>query len=78
LTTPSKKDNQSKMVARAVALTGIAAEMGIIIFLAAKGGMWLDQQTGNEKRIYTAIATIAGVGISLWLVLIQLKRLQDK
>ncbi|MDA8686820.1 AtpZ/AtpI family protein [Robiginitalea sp.] len=56
----------------------MATEMGVIIYLAAKGGLWLDEQAGNDKRIYTAFATLLGVAISIWLVLIQLKRLQDK
>jgi hypothetical protein len=73
-----KKNKSSLLLGKAIALTGIAAEMGIIIFLAAKGGMWLDQYFGNDKRIFTAVATLAGVGASLWLVLIQLKRIQNK
>lgn len=72
------KEKERSLLARAVALTGIATEMGVIIYLAAKGGLWLDEQAGNDKRIYTAFATILGVAISIWLVLIQLKRLQDK
>jgi hypothetical protein len=74
---PNKAKERS-LLARAVALTGIAAEMGVIIFLAAKGGLWLDQQAGNEKKIYTAFATMLGVAASIWLVLIQLKRLGEK
>jgi hypothetical protein len=72
------KTREKRVLARAVALTGIAAEMGVVIFLAAKGGLWLDQQAGNEKKIYTALATMLGVAASIWLVLIQLKRLGDK
>ncbi len=57
-------------------LSGIAFEMGAIIFLAAKGGIWLDEHYRNEKRIFTAIATLTGVAISIWVVLRQLKRIQ--
>ncbi len=64
------KKNNFKNVA---ILSGIAFEMGAIIFLAAKGGIWLDEHYGNEKRICTAIATIFGVAISIWVVLRQLK-----
>lgn len=57
-------------------LSGIAFEMGAIIFLAAKGGIWLDEHYQTEKRIYTAIATLLGVAIAIWLVLRQLKRIK--
>ena len=73
-----EKKNTSLLLGREIALTGIAADMGIIIFLAAKGGLWLDEYYGNEKKIFTAITTLVGVGASLWLVLIQLKRIQSK
>ena len=56
-------------------LSGIAFEMGAIIFLAAKGGMWLDRHYQTEKRIFTAFATMLGVAISIWVVLRQLKRI---
>ena len=57
-------------------LSGIAFEMGAIIFLAAKGGIWLDEHYQTEKRIYTAIATLLGVAIAIWVVLRQLKRIK--
>lgn len=68
-----RKNNNLKNVAM---LSGIAFEMGAIIFLAAKGGLWLDEHYQNEKRIFTAIATLLGVAISLWVVLKQLKRIK--
>ena len=57
-------------------LSGIAFEMGAIIFLAAKGGIWLDTHFQSEKKIYTALATLLGVAISIWVVLRQLKRIK--
>ena len=68
-----KKKNSLKNVAM---LSGIAFEMGAIIFLAAKGGMWLDEHYQTEKRFFTAIATLIGVAISIWVVLRQLKRIE--
>lgn len=71
---PRKKDkNYLKNIA---VLSGIAFEMGAIIFLAAKGGIWLDEHYRTEKRIFTAIATCIGVAISIWVVLRQLKRIK--
>lgn len=70
---PKKRNNLKNVVM----LSGIAFEMGAIIFLAAKGGIWLDEYFRNEKRIYTAIATLIGVAISIWVVLRQLKRIKQ-
>jgi F0F1-type ATP synthase assembly protein I len=69
---PKKKNNLRNIAM----LSGIAFEMGAIIFLTAKGGMWLDEHYQTEKRIFTAIATLIGVAISIWVVLRQLKRIQ--
>ncbi|AKA35019.1 hypothetical protein VC82_1395 [Flagellimonas lutaonensis] len=57
-------------------LSGIAFEMGAIIYLAVKGGNWLDEHYQTEKRIFTVIATLLGVAISIWVVLQQLKRIK--
>ena len=70
---PPKKGNNLKNVAM---LSGIAFEMGAIIYLAAQGGIWLDEHYQTEKRIYTAIATLLGVAIAIWVVLRQLKRIK--
>lgn len=68
-----KKNNSLK---NGLALTGIAFEMGAIIYLSVKGGNWLDEKYQNEKRIFTVIATLLGVAISIWVVLQQLKRIK--
>ncbi len=68
-----KRNNPLK---NAAILSGIAVEMGVIIYLAARGGMWLDDRYQNEKRIFTALATLLGVGIALWVVLRQIKRVK--
>ncbi|MET1258494.1 MAG: AtpZ/AtpI family protein [Flavobacteriaceae bacterium] len=60
----------------AAMLSGIAFEMGAIIFLAVKGGNWLDTHYQTEKRIFTVVATLLGVAISIWVVLQQLKRIK--
>lgn len=70
---PPKNGNNLKNVA---ILSGIAFEMGAIIYLAAKGGIWLDEHYQTDKRIFTAIATLIGVAISIWVVLRQLKRIK--
>lgn len=57
-------------------LSGIAVEMGAIIFLGAKLGVWLDVYFDTEKRLFTAFCTMAGVAIAIYLVLKQLKRIK--
>ncbi|UII77562.1 AtpZ/AtpI family protein [Flagellimonas sp. HMM57] len=69
----SPKKNNLK---NAAMLSGIAFEMGAIIFLSVKGGKWLDTHYENEKNIFTVIATLLGVAISIWVVLQQLKRIK--
>jgi Sec-independent protein secretion pathway component TatC len=71
---PPRKKNNLKNFAM---LSGVAFEMGAIIFLAVKGGVWLDEHYQNDKRIFTAIATLLGVAISIWVVLQQLKRIKN-
>ncbi len=71
---PHKEKNST--LKNVALLSGIAFEMGAIIYLAAQGGIWLDEHYQNEKRIYTAIATLIGVAISLWVVLRQIKRVK--
>ncbi|MEN1786277.1 MAG: AtpZ/AtpI family protein [Bacteroidota bacterium] len=68
-----KKSN--KGFKNGLALTGIALEMGVIIFLSAKGGRWLDSHFQTNKNYWTVFLTLFGVAISIWLVLRQLKRL---
>lgn len=57
-------------------LSGIAVEMGVIIYLGARAGMWLDQHYQTEKRLFTALCTLAGVGMALWVVLRQLRHIK--
>jgi hypothetical protein len=70
---PPKGKNPLKNIA---ILSGIGIEMGLIIYLAAQGGIWLDEYYQTEKRLFTAIATILGVGIAIYVVLLQLKRIK--
>jgi membrane protein DedA with SNARE-associated domain len=73
---PEKKNRHP--LRQAAVLSGIAIEMGVIIYLAAQAGMWLDSHYQTDKRLFTAFCTIAGVGISLWVVLRQLKRFNSE
>ncbi len=69
----SSKDNNG--IKRWAILSGIGIQMGVIIYLFVKGGTWLDVAYNPEGKAYTIIATLLGVGISLFLVLQQTNRL---
>ena len=56
-------------------LTGIAFEMGAIIFVFAYAGKWLDAQYSADKKWFTMLCVLAGVGISLYLVIKQLNKI---
>ncbi len=70
---PPKGKNSLKNIA---VLSGIGIEMGVIIYLAAQGGIWLDEHYAMEKKVFTAIATILGVAAAIYVVLLQLKRIK--
>ncbi|MEQ8219543.1 MAG: AtpZ/AtpI family protein [Arenibacter sp.] len=70
---PPKNNNGLK---NAAILSGIAFEMGAIIYLAVQGGKWLDAHYETDKNIFTVIATLLGVAISIWVVLRQLKSIK--
>ena len=74
---PQKPRNSKSTLRNIAILSGIGFEMGAIIFLAAKGGIWLDQYYQTDKRLFTAIATMVGVAIAIYVVLLQLKRVKQ-
>jgi len=60
-----------------LSLTGIAVQMGVIIYLGARAGQWLDEEYENEKNSYTIILTLLAVAISMYLVIKQTKKLNS-
>tara|TARA_B100000809_G_scaffold256877_1_gene297503 strand:+ start:4579 stop:4827 length:249 start_codon:yes stop_codon:yes gene_type:complete len=76
--TNKKSNNTLKSIA---VFTGIAAQMGLTIFLGAYFGKWLDVKYPADKKWFTMIFTLLGVGTSLYVVLKQLNKFnnaQDK
>ena len=49
--------------------SGIAIQMGAIIFLFVKGGKWLDSNYNDSGKAFTVLGTLLGVSISILLVL---------
>ena len=72
----SNKDRNG--IKRWAILSGIGIQMGIIIYLFAKAGNWLDTNYNVEEKKYTILLTLLGVGISLFLVLKQTNRLNKQ
>ena len=68
----NKNRNPSK---RWAILSGIAIQMGIVIYLFTKAGVWLDVNYSPTGKKYTILLTLVGVAISLFLVLKQTKQL---
>ncbi|MAU14752.1 MAG: hypothetical protein CMH46_04345 [Muricauda sp.] len=71
---PRKKYNKS--INTAARLSGSAIQMGIVIYLGVWGGKWLDNHFGTAK-IFLPICTILAVAISIYLVIQQLKKIND-
>lgn len=64
-----KKRNNNKWLA----FINIPIQMGVIIFLAAYLGDWLDMKYPNKHNIYVKIMVIAGVAIAFYNLNRQLK-----
>lgn len=51
--------------------------MGVTIYLFVLLGKWLDTVYNNGDRAYIIVSTLAGVGISLYLTVKQLNRINS-
>ncbi len=71
----SKQNNNP--VRRWAALSAIGIEMGVVIFVFVKLGVWLDQKFNPGGKAFTVILTLTGVAGSLFLVIKQTNRLNS-
>ncbi len=60
-----------------LSLTGIAVQMGVIIYLGAWLGQWLDEKEGSENNTYTIFFTLLAVAVAMYLVVKQTKNLNS-
>jgi F0F1-type ATP synthase assembly protein I len=67
-----KPHKQLKQIA---ALSGIAIQMGITIYLFVLLGKWLDATYNDSGKAFLIVCTLFGVGISLYAVLKQINKL---
>lgn len=58
-----------------LALINIPVQMGVIVFLFAYGGKWLDSHYPNKHNLYVKILTLTGVAIAFYNVNRQLKEI---
>ncbi len=73
----AEKD-QKKKRPRFLALTGIAAQMGITIYLFSYLGKYLDQKYTVEENYWTIGLTLLGVVLSFYSLLKQVNRLNEE
>ena len=58
-----------------IALINIPIQMGVIIFLFAYGGNWLDENYPNPKVYYNKILVMVGVALALYNVIRQVNEI---
>lgn len=73
----NKKPSPKKPLKNALLLSGVAFQMGATIYLFVMLGKWLDSNYNHEDKGYIIITTLLGVGISLYLVVKQLKKINS-
>jgi membrane protein DedA with SNARE-associated domain len=66
-----------KQLNKYIRLTGVGLQMGITIYLAAYFGKWLDVKYENTHKTYTIILTLAGVVLSFYSLLRQIKNINN-
>ena len=73
----SNNNSPKKPLKNALILTGVAFQMGVTIYLFVLLGRWLDTVYNNGNRAYIIVSTLLGVGISLYLTVKQLNRINS-
>lgn len=72
-----KNKKPKKSLNKYIRLTGIGLQMGLTIYLASYLGKWLDVQYPNEKNLYTIGLTLAGIVLSFYSLLQQIKKINN-
>lgn len=70
-----QQKDQKKQLKQIAALTGIAIQMGVTIYLFVLLGKWLDSKYNGASKTFLIISTLTGVAVSLYTVLKQIKKL---
>ncbi len=67
-----------KKQSKFLALTGIAAQMGITIYLGASLGKYLDEKYPMEKKWFTIGITLLAIVISFYNLLRQINKINER
>jgi hypothetical protein len=68
---PFKKKKRNRWLA----FINIPIQMGVVIYLFAKVGNWLDTKYPNSNNIYVKVLTITGVALAFYNLNRQLKEI---
>jgi len=60
------KDQENKGLSAYAKYSGLAIQMGVIIFLTTWGGIKLDEVTGTAQPVFTIILSLLGVFAAIW------------
>lgn len=72
------KSKRKKQLHKFAQLTGVAFQMGITIYLGAYFGKKLDLHFETSNKIFTLVLTLFALVVSLYSVIQQLKKINDK
>lgn len=72
-----ENQNKKKQPNKWLVLINIPIQMGIVIFLFAYLGKWLDTNYPNKHSVYVKVLTLVGVAIAFYNLNRQLKKLND-
>lgn len=73
----NQNSNNNKPSNKWMQLISIPAQMGIIIFLFAKIGMYVDEKYPNKNNIWFLLFTLLGVALSLYNVIRQVNKINS-
>lgn len=73
----NQKPSPKKPLKNALVLTGVAFQMGVTIYIFVMLGRWLDTNYNDGNKGFIIIGTLLGVGISLYLTVKQLNRINS-
>lgn len=74
----NQKHRKKQNLVKYSKLTGLAFQIGITIYIFAFIGKKLDERFQNEKKILTMVFVLAGMILSIYSLIIQLKKLEEK
>ncbi len=69
---------QKNQFPKYLSLMGVAAQMGVTIYLGAFFGKKLDEKYPNEKNYFTIFLTLFAVFIAVYIIIKQLKRINQE